>query len=86
MGGAQRRASGCCSASRRRPSGSTSLIAGVAQPLIAARAAALAAIARHDAALARLAALPEGDPRRRRAATTRPVTAVVDRHRPGVTT
>ena len=54
------------------------LFVGAAQPLLAARGEALAAIARHEAALARLAALPDGDPRRPRSAAE-PVDR--DRHR-----
>ena len=60
------------------------LLVGAAQPLLAARGEALAAIARHEAALARLAALPDG---RRRAASPRrrePVTAIVTETAPGL--
>lgn len=52
------------------------LIAGLVQPLVASRAAAREAIGRHEAALARLAALPEGAAAPT-ADLTRPVTAVV---------
>jgi general secretion pathway protein M len=49
------------------------LLVGAARPLFVARGEALAAIARHEAALARLAALPEGDA----PVATGPATAVV---------
>jgi type II secretory pathway component PulM len=52
------------------------LALGVAQPLLAARAGALAAIARHEAALARLEALPEGGPAPA-ASDGRPVAAIL---------
>ena len=51
------------------------LFAGVARPLLAARADALASITRSDMALARLAALPEGAVPA--AASDLPVTALV---------
>lgn len=53
------------------------LVAGVAQPMLGARAAALAAIARADAALARLDASPEGAAVSVRATVGQPVTAVL---------
>jgi general secretion pathway protein M len=56
------------------------LIAGAARPLFAARGEALAAIARHEAALARLAALPEGNAP---AVSGEPVTAVLAGSAPG---
>jgi general secretion pathway protein M len=52
------------------------LVVGVAQPLLGARATARSTIARHDAALARLAALPAAEVAPADAAD-RPVTAVV---------
>ena len=56
------------------------LFVGAARPLLAARGAALAAIAEHDAALARLAALPEGNAP---VASGEPVTAIVTASAPG---
>jgi general secretion pathway protein M len=52
------------------------LVVGIAQPLLGARATALSTIAQHDAALARLAALPPAEVAPADAAD-RPVTAVV---------
>jgi len=53
------------------------LSAGLVRPLLAHRAAALDAIGRHEAALAQLAALPEGAAAPSAAAFGQPVTAVV---------
>jgi general secretion pathway protein M len=59
--------------------GSYGIIAGVAQPLLAARSAALAGIARSDAALARLAVLPTASP----GADERPAAAILTETAPG---
>ncbi len=56
------------------------LFVGAARPLHAARGEALATIARHEAALARLAALPEGNAP---VASGEPVTAIVTASAPG---
>ena len=56
------------------------LFAGAARPLLAARGAAIATIAGHEAALARLAALPEG---KAPVASGEPVTAIVTESAPG---
>ena len=56
------------------------LFVGAARPLLAARGEALATIARHEAALARLAALPEGNAP---VASAEPATAIVTASAPG---
>lgn len=55
------------------------VVVGAAQPMLAARDEAVASIARSDAALARLAALPEPGDRQEDGASDIPVTVVVTR-------